>query len=60
MWSNNEIVGVYRSFVPSVLRMALEVMAVGMTLGGMMIPVGLGDNYGENTSQRGDYEGKYA
>ena len=52
--------GVYRSFVPSVLRMTLGVMAVGMTLGVMRMPVGLGDDYGENTSKREDYEGKYA
>ena len=59
MWSNNEIVGVYRSFVPSVLRMTLRDGGWN-GIGAMRMRGGLGDNYGENTSKRGDYEGKYA
>ena len=58
MWSNNEIMGVYRSFVPSVLRMTLGAMAVRMALGVMIIPVGLGDDYGENTFKWEEYERK--
>ena len=48
------IVGVYRSFVPSVLRMTLRDGGWN-GIGAMRIPVGLGDNYGENTSKREDY-----
>ena len=59
MWSNNEIVGVYRSFVPSVLRMTLRDGGWN-GIGAMRMPVGLGDDYGENTSNWRDYEGKYA
>ena len=51
--------GVYRSFVPSVLRMTLRDGGWN-GIGAMRMRVGLGDNYGENTSKREDYEGKYA
>ena len=59
--------GVYRSFVPSVLRMTLRDggwNAIGGDggwngIGAMRIPVGLGDDYGENTSKRKVYERKY-
>ena len=60
MWSdywNSGCIQILRPFGP---QDDIGAMAVGMALGVMMIPVGLGDNYGENTSKRKVYERKYA
>ena len=60
MWSdywNSGCIQILRPFGP---QDDIGAMAVGMTLGAMRMPGGLGDDYGKNTSNWGDYERKYA
>ena len=60
MWSDYWNSGCIQILRPFGSQDDIGAMAVGMALGVMMMPVGLGDDYGKNTSNWGDYERKYA